>query len=488
MLDGQCAATGQINESLRRRFFLKSRFHAAQRMVAIRPNVVTHWPMLWLYRLLFLPALLALSPVWIWHVLRRGGYGHGFWQRLGFFPKLAEKTGKRRIWIHGVSVGEIQSLRPLVERLAEEKCYDLVVTATSSTGLAIAQKLYGALATVGVFPIDFYPCSRLAWSRIQPDLVLLADGELWPEHLANAHRHTVPVVVVNGRLSDKSYGRYRRLPGLFRWQTRHLTAVLASGKESFDRFCELGMDKKNVLQLGNLKCDRPALPPIDAVDRSELLLELGLCPLDANGDPTPILFGCSTWPGEEKLLLEVFAILRSRQPSWRLILTPRHGERRRELRQLLATCGVDAHFRSDGPAASTGQNLATVIDTTGELGRLIRLGTVAFLGKTLPPNAGSQSPLDAVAAGVPIVAGPNIGNFRDILSDLQHLGAAVIGSDRDAVADGLLALAENGKQRAAMATIGKSWLEKNAGATERICSAIRSWTLPSTVHGSAIER
>jgi 3-deoxy-D-manno-octulosonic-acid transferase len=374
-------------------------------------------------------------------------------------------------------VGEIQSLRPLVEKLAAESCYELVLTATSSTGLRVARELYDGRATVGVFPIDFWPCSRLAWRRIRPDLALLIDSELWPEHLASARRHSVPAIVVNGRLSDRSHSRYRRLPWLFRWQARHLTAVLASGEESARRFRELGLAEEKVIPLGNLKCDRPALPALEPGDRARLLRELGIAPLGEDGNPTPILFGCSTWPGEEAFLIEVFSVLRARHPNWRLILTPRHGERRRELRQLLESKGLVAHFRSDGTAADGG-HLVSAIDTTGELGRLIRLGTVAFLGKTLPPNAGSQSPLDAIAAGVPLVTGPRIGNFRDILLDLQRRGAVLVGNGRDAVADGLLTLAEDEGKRAQMAALGQRWLGENAGVTGRICEKIRGWAFP----------
>ncbi|MDR3117491.1 MAG: hypothetical protein LBT98_02890 [Puniceicoccales bacterium] len=434
--------------------------------------------MLWLYRLFFLPVLLALSPIWLPHMLRRGGYGQGFCQRLGFFPKLPPRVfGKRRLWIHGVSVGEIQSLRPLVERLAAEGCYELVLTATSSTGLRVARELYGDRATVGIFPIDFWPCSRLAWRRIRPDLAILTDSELWPEHLASAQRHGVPVIVVNGRLSDRSYRRYGRLPWLFRRLTRPIGAILASGEESRDRFLRLGLGEDRVISLGNLKCDRPPLPPLDPAGRAMLLRELGIAPLGEDGQATPILFGCSTWPGEEALLLKVFSQLRERRPSWRLILTPRHGERRRELRQLLGGEGLDAHFRSEGAAKGEERPVA-VVDTTGELGQLIRLGTVAFLGKTLAPNGGSQSPIDAIAAGVPLVCGPRIDNFRDILQDLRRRGAVRVEADRDGVAGGLLALAEDGEGRRIQAARGREWLEENAGVTERICEKIRSWAFP----------
>jgi 3-deoxy-D-manno-octulosonic-acid transferase len=425
--------------------------------------------MLWLYRLLFLPFLLAMTPVWLVHILRRGGYGDSFWQRFGFFPRLPDPSpGRRRIWIHAASVGEVRSLAPLVEKLAP--VHDLVITASSSTGLRQARDLYGSVAVVGVFPLDFWTFSRRTWNRIQPDLVLNADGELWPEHLHRARCRRIPLCVINARLSDRSFRRQKRFPNVAKWLWEPVNAIFSGGSGTTKQLRTLGISPGKIFELGNLKCDRPVLPPLSASEREKLLGELGIQSTEPGGPP--VLVGCSTWPGEEALLLTILRRLREKNDRWRMVLIPRHGERRKELQNLLR--GERCHFHSTGEAEHGDVSVA-VVDTVGELAHVIRVGTVAFLGKTLPPNDGAQSPLDAIAAGVPLVSGPNGGNFLDILRDLQTEGAISIGSTADEVTALLESLAMDPSTREEMAERGREWLTKNGGTAARLAKHVQEF-------------
>lgn len=423
---------------------------------------------LWVYRILFLPVFLAMAPAWLVHMWRRGGYGRGFLQRLGFLPRFPGRfPGKKKLWIHGVSVGEVQSLEPLVGRLLADGCHEIILTSTSSTGLAVARNLYGKNCTVAAFPIDFWPFSRLAWGRVCPDMLIHADGDLWPEHLHNARRRRVPVVIVNARLSERSCRRCGKFPSIAHWLWGPVSTIFSSGPRSTAHLLAIGVDPKKIFSVGNMKCDRPLLPPLSTADRRQLLLELGVVPTDKNGRPTPILFGCSTWPGEEEMLLFVYDLLRKADDRWRLLLVPRHGERRESLRRSLDLRNYCSHFRSGG-IANISDAAVAVVDTVGELAHFIRLGTVAFLGKTLPPNGGAQSPLDAVAAGIPLVSGPNIGNFRDILEDLAKCNAVAVEKNEDAVGRKILELCGTADARNSMVRSATAWLLKNSGTADRL--------------------
>ncbi|MDR2663950.1 MAG: hypothetical protein LBB14_00255, partial [Puniceicoccales bacterium] len=400
---------------------------------------------------------------------RRGGYGAGFFQRLGIFPHLPKlQPGRRRIWVHGVSVGELQMLRPLLERLLADGRYDIVLTSTSSSGLRLARERYGHLATVLAFPIDFWPFSLRAWNRIRPSVLLHGDGELWPEHLHRARRRSVPVLIVNGRISADSFRRHRRFRFLSGRLWKAVTEIYPDGPASADRLRRLHVGRWKILPMGNLKCDRPPSPPLPGEERERALWELGLPALGPDGYPTPILVGCSTWPGEEEFLLDVLSRLRKVDPAWRLLLAPRHGERREELQKLLRDRKLSCHLRSSGSADGK-QVAVSIVDTTGELSQLVRLGTVAFVGKTLPPNDGGQSPLDAIAASICAVCGPNCTNFRDMVESLVREGAMALGKSAGEVADLLCELATAPERRRSMELAGANWLQRNGGAAGRIC-------------------
>ncbi|MDR2576990.1 MAG: hypothetical protein LBC42_03015 [Puniceicoccales bacterium] len=427
---------------------------------------------IFLYRLLFLPCLILYLPQAIWHMLRRGGYGRGFLQRFGIFLKIPRcPEGRKRIWLHGVSVGEVHVLEPLVRHLAATGFYDLVITATTSTGLAVARKIYANCGTVTAFPIDFWLFSRLTWKRIAPQILLHADGELWPEHLHQARRHGVPFFIVNARLSPRGYRRYKKVKVFARKFFARAEKIFVASPETARQLDSIGICEKKIFDVGNLKCDRPPQTPLRENERIKLLEELSLTENDSHDSTFPILLGCSTWPGEEELLIDVLFQLRTADRRWKLVLIPRHGERRCELRKLLTSKQLTSHFRTD-TRKNAGTADVAVVDTAGELSHFIGIGTVALLGKTLPPNHGAQSPLDAVAAGVPLVCGPNVENFRDILDALCACGAVAREKDREHVAEKLSELCGNLNLRAKMADAGTDWLRQNVGAAERIYAHI----------------
>ena len=398
----------------------------------------------------------------------------GFCQRFGRFPKLgAVANGRKRLWIHAVSLGEVQALRTIVERLLADCRYDVVHTSTSSSGLAVARKLYGDRATILAFPIDIWPFSRNAWKCIEPDILIHADGELWPEHLHQARIRSVPVIVANCRLSERSFRRHARFRFLSDEIWHAVTDIFPDGPTTVEHLRLLSVDERKIHRHGNIKCDRVPLDPPSREERGRMLEELGLAAFSADGEEAPVLVGCSTWPGEEEFLLDVFELLRAKNPSWRLLLVPRHCERRDELKKLLERRKISFHMRSSGVAQSPNVAVA-VLDSIGELQRFMAVGTMAFLGKTLPPNCGAQSPLDAIAAAVPLVVGPAIGNFCDIIDELLRENAVLLGRSGDEVSKLLLDLADSPDKRHNMARAATDWLSRSGGTADRICKRIET--------------
>ena len=194
--------------------------------------------MIWLYRLLFPPVMLLASPYYLLRMRRRGGYKNNFGQRFGATPPLpAKRPGVRRVWLQAVSVGEMLAVAPLLEALRADPAVEVYLTTTTSTGYTLARERYESLVIgIGYFPVDAWPCSRRAWNRIAPDLVLLTEGERWPEHIRQAEARGVPVLAVNSRLSDRSFRRMMSLRALAMPLLHGITRVLACSEHDAERF------------------------------------------------------------------------------------------------------------------------------------------------------------------------------------------------------------------------------------------------------------
>ena len=424
--------------------------------------------MSWAYRILFPLLLIPALPYYAWRMLRRGGYGSGFTQRLGFFQKLGPKTlGKRRFWIQAVSVGEIEAIGPLLRQLKSEGAAEIILTTTTSTGYRLAQERYADVADhIGIFPADLWPCSALAWRRIRPDVVILVEGELWPEHLAQARARGVPAYLINGRISDRSFARHLRFRKLSAHVLGHFRRIAASSEEDARRFRELGFD---ATLTGNIKFDVASDAPMSAAERTRLRADLGF-----GADPrTVVLLGSSTWKGEETVLLRCVRELRAAGHDVRLLLVPRHSERRAEVAAEASASGLSWHQRSTGGAVAPADTIVHLADTTGELRRLTRAADLAFCGKSLAPHEGGQTPVECAAAGVAIIYGPRMSNFRDICRGLESAQAALKAADARELTALLARLVQDGAGRAEMGRRGASWHQGNRGATERTLTLLR---------------
>lgn len=421
--------------------------------------------MLWLYRILFLPGLLVSAPAYLWRMRRRGGYSENFAHRFGAHDGLpAKQPGVRRIWLQAVSVGEMLAIAPLLEGLRRAGGVEVYLTTTTSTGYRLALERCAALTIgIGYFPLDWWLFSRRAWRRIDPDLVILTEGERWPEHIHQAARRGVPVLAINARLSDRSFARMQWLGSGARIMLREISRVLPSSALDAGRFRELGYPDERITPTGNIKLD-VAIPRLTADERAALRCELGL----PDGQ---VLMGASTWAGEETALVDTLRAARAAGHACSLLLVPRHSERRGELERLLSTSGLRVHFRSRG--AAPGEVDVSVADTTGELRRLLQVADVVFVGKSLPPHTEGQTPVEAAVLELPILFGPGMGNFREISRDLLARHAAVQVADAAALMTTATDLLSNENHRRDLALNAGKWHRDNAGAVERTLAAIR---------------
>jgi 3-deoxy-D-manno-octulosonic-acid transferase len=427
--------------------------------------------LIWVYRLLFLPLLLIAAPYYLWRMRRRGGYGENFSHRFGGTDALPRKhPGRKRIWLQAVSVGEMLAIAPLLEELRREGNTEVYLTTTTSTGYRLAKEKYGALTIgVGYFPLDFWAFSERAWWRVRPDLCILMEGERWPEHVHQAACHGVPVLSVNARLSDRSYRRSMRYGFFIRPLSRGITRILCASKRDEQRFRSLGLAAGRLLTTGNLKLD-VEIPLLSPADLARLRGETGL----ADG---LVLLGSSTWPGEEAAMLTALRAARGKGLPVSLLLVPRHAERREELRALLARTGLRFHFRSEGRAP--GPVDVFVGDTTGELRKFTQLADLVFVGKSLAPHDGGQTPVEAAILEKPLLHGPYMTNFRDIIRGLTDAGAVKkVETHEELIRVAVELLGDEAKRRQ-LSESAHVWHEANRGATARTLAVIRS-TLAGT--------
>ena len=430
--------------------------------------------MLWVYRLLFVPALLVLAPRYLLRMRKRGGYRANFGHRFGAHARLpAKRSGTPRVWLQAVSVGEMLAIAPVLEALKRDGV-EVYLTTTTSTGYQLAQERYAGLTCgIGYFPIDWWLFAARAWRAIEPDLVILTEGERWPEHLRQAEARGVPVLCINARMSDRSFARLSRFPAAARWMLRGITRFLPGSEEDATRLAALGVPAARITTTGNIKLD-VQLTPLSESDKGALRKELGL------REGELVLLGSSTWPGEEAGLVAAWRRARAEGVACSLLLVPRHAERRGEIEELLTSAAgargeaevrFHFHFRSRGRAASEVD--IAVGDTTGELRKFTQLADLVFVGKSLPPHTEGQTPVEAAALEKPILFGPGMSNFRGIAPDLLRRGAAREVATPEELAEVAVGLLRDPERRAALAAAAARWRRENGGAVARTVAVIR---------------
>ncbi len=379
-----------------------------------------------LYDILFTVFFVVSSPYYFFRLWRRGNWVKGFRQRFGRYDtKLKQAlTNRHVLWMHAVSVGEVnlctQLIRALEPRLPNLK---IVVSTTTTTGMGeLQRRLPGHISKI-YYPVDRRPWVARALASINPEAIVLVEAEIWPNFLWRAKKRGTPVFLANARLSDRSFRGYKRLQFLFRPIFASFAGVGAQTEADAEKLRELGCRPEVVQVVGSLKFDAAKLEERRLLDVPGMLRQLGVSP------EALILLGGSTHPGEEALLAEQYLRLRQRFPNLFLVLVPRHFERCREVGRELEARKVRFVYRNEVVGRThfaPGELDCLLVNTTGELRFFYEHATVIFVGKSLMAQGG-QNPIEPGALGKPMVFGPNMQNFADVVhSFLEQRGAVQV--------------------------------------------------------------
>jgi 3-deoxy-D-manno-octulosonic-acid transferase len=428
--------------------------------------------MVWIvYNLLFPFVFLAMLPYQLFRMWRRGGYGRGFAQRLGLYDTAvrARIQARPRIWVHAVSVGEaFVALKFMEEWRRREPAVAFVMSVNTSTARAMVEKMLHPDDVWIYFPVDFPPVIRGVLNMLRPRLLVLTECEFWPNLMRMAQRRDVPIFLINGRMSDRSFRGYRRFGWLFAPVMKLVDGLCVQGQQDAERFVAVGADPARVTVSGSAKYD-VALQDPGNVEKGRAILEtVGI------GGEERVLLGGSTWPGEEEALLEIYGRLKALTPALRLVLVPRHAERRDEVAEAIRRRGFRFVQRSKGVAATEGGPVEVLLaDTTGELKHLYAAATVVFVGKSLPPQHGGQNIIEPAVCGKPILVGPNMRNFPDVIRDFRAAEALVQVADAGELEAQIARFLADPALRQTYGSKASALVEKNRGALSQTVDRAR---------------
>lgn len=417
-----------------------------------------------LYSVALAVGMVASLPYWLFQMVRHGKYRKGLTERLGRVPMRLRLPGQQEsvIWVHAVSVGEVFAVAGLVEELQRRfPQHRIFISTTTDTGQALARQRFGE-ASVFYFPMDFAFAVRPYLRALRPEMVVIAETEFWPNVMRLAHASGARIAVVNARISDRSWPRYRRFRGLLRRLLANVDLFLAQTQEDAARLQDIGANPERVRVTGNLKFDIP-LPDPPAIVES---LRRSIAAAGAG----PVLVCGSTVEGEESLLLKAFENLLVQYPQAVMILAARHPERFGAVAALLERMSVRFCRRSlwDGEPLTGG---VLLLDTIGELAALYALADIAFVGGSLVPRGGHNI-IEPAQHGVATVVGNHTENFRDIVSLFQSRDAVrIVGPAELPLV--LLELLANDKERRALGQWAAETMRSQIGATARTADELQ---------------
>ncbi len=418
-----------------------------------------------LYSTLLALGLLLTSPYWVVQMLRLGKYRAGLAERLGRVPaRIRTSGGRPAIWIHAVSVGEVLAISGLVARLREVMPqYRVVVSTTTHTGQKLARDRFGE-ENVCYFPLDFAFCIRPYVRALRPTLVVVAETEFWPNFLRVVRTSGARVAVVNARISDRSFPRYRAWRGLLKRVLEFVDVFLAQSDEDARRLREIGAQDGRVHVSGNLKFDVKPPEEVPVISRLRELIQR-----NAAG---PVIVAGSTVEAEEDLVLAAFKRVLEKYPGALMILAPRHKERFAAVRALVERSGVKWSARSEMGAEAALAGSVLLLDSLGELASVYALADVAFVGGSMVARGGHNI-LEPAHWGVATLVGPHTENFRDIISIFRQADAVRM-TQPETMGEIVVKLLGNNDERQALGTRARQVLEQQMGATERTLEALKA--------------
>ncbi len=424
-----------------------------------------------LYTLLTLLALpLIFARLW-WRGRRNDDYRQRWGERLGRYGFAS--TAERCVVFHAVSVGELHGAMPLLEAfLGKHPQIPVVVTTTTPTGSSRVRLLLGKRARHVYLPYDLPWCVDGFLRQFNPQLLVLLETELWPNLLHVCHQHQCQVLLVNARLSPKSFASYQHIAGLTRVMLQQLALVSAQTSADGERFVQLGLPAQHLAVNGSLKFDI-------AVQQEKL----SAARITKAGWQRPVWIAASTRQGEDALILTIHKQMLAKIPDLLLVLVPRHPERFRSAQEKAIARGLACVKQSSQPVV-TADTQVLVGDTLGDMHFYYGLADVAFVGGSLVPS-GCQNIVEAAAIGLPVVTGPSLFNFQAASEALRAAGAMLVVADASELGQVVVELLQNPERRQMMAQQAKAVVAANIGATDRTLEVIERYCLDLTV--SAID-
>ena len=413
------------------------------------------------YDLLGLFFLIFASPYYFYRMMRVKKYRAGFRERFGRLDesKLTVLQGRKVCWIHAVSVGEVGTVDSLVKRLKQENPERAIVLSTvTDTGQQQARAIKEA-DVVLYLPLDLGPIVKKVLRRIRPEVFVIVETELWPRLLSVLKHQGVRILLINGRISDRSYHRYLWTQFLWHKVLGWIDRIAMQSQVDAERIIQMGADSGKVVVTGNMKFDRfPEALSSDEI--ADLRNRFGL------REENRLWIAGSTHPGEEEIILKIYSNLRSRFSYLRLLLAPRHPERKTEVEQLIRQKGFSFLSYRSGEAAPPGAEPVIHLDTTGYLLRLYSLSDYVFIGKSLQ-GRGGQNPLEPAVFSKPVVFGPHMENFREAAGVLLENQAAIQVQDEAELEKILRHWLENPDVCRQLGHSARQVLEKHRGATDK---------------------
>lgn len=407
-------------------------------------------------------ASIIILPIWLILGLFKPKLVFGFKEKLGLFQTPLLKKAKT-IAFYGVSVGEVIAIENLIKKTRETfPQINIILLTGTKTGQEIAHKKLGATCDfISYFPFDFPFCIKLFLKKVKPDAVFVAETELWPNFANIMKKQNLPLFIINGRISDRTYKSYKKLSFFFAPILKKYTNIFTQSKQDNEKLISIGANPKTTAVMGNLKFD------IQKPNTDELNFD--------RNSVYKILIAGSTHSGEDEIILEVFEKLKKEHQELKLIIAPRHPERNESVFKLLQKTGFSCGKRSE--KANFEQNEVILLDTMGELGKFYSVCDIAFIGGSFNKKGkgiGGHNPLEATIFNKPTVSGPSTHNFKDIYSILTSSDAGKIVKTPEELKDYIKMLLENEAFYQKVTKDCENVFEENKGALEFVIKVLQT--------------
>lgn len=372
------------------------------------------------------------------------------------------------LWIHAVSVGEVKAVEPLIRKLAPNS-HKIFISTTTHTGQNFAQTMFSEQATIFYFPMDWQWLCRLYLERIKPSAVLLMETEIWPGFISAAFSLGIPTLLINGRISDCSFRRYRRTRFFFTPLLKQISHFCMQTPQDKERILELGVSPDRVNQMGNLKYDYQLN---ESEEKTAMVQQLRRI-LKPTVDDLLLICG-STREGEEKMLFKIFQNLTEEFPSLRMLLAPRHPHRIEGISRLLKNYQFNHTLRSQLVSEEISLPQIVLLDSIGELAYLYQLADVVFVGGSLVPTGGHNI-IEAAYFAKPILFGPYMGNFREISSTFLESYASLQVQSETELTPKIRDLLQDSRTRRWLGRNARKVVRDNQGAVERTAQIVQQY-------------